>query len=155
MLLDYLRAQRRHVLSAFDGLSDDDMRRAVLPSGWSAVQLLHHLALDDERFWVRGVIAGEAEAIAGLSENAWMVPEGLSVSDVRELYLREAELSDTALMAADLDAPPAWWPDLMGQRWMESIREVVLHLTVETAAHAGHADAVRELVDGKQWVVIT
>jgi hypothetical protein len=78
-----------------------------------------------------------------------------SVADVRDLYLREAELSDTALMAADLDAPPAWWPDFMGQRWMASIREVVLHLTVETAAHAGHADAVRELVDGRQWVVIT
>jgi hypothetical protein len=38
------------------------------------------------------------------------------VADVRDLYLREAELSDTALMAADLDAPPAWWPDFMGQR---------------------------------------
>jgi hypothetical protein len=154
LLLDYLRGQRRHVLAAFDGLSDEDMRRTVLPSGWSPVQLLHHLALDDERFWVRAVVAGEAEAVAGLSENAWLVPDELSVADVRGLYLREAELADAALAAADLDAPPAWWPDFMGERWLQTVREVVLHLMVETAAHAGHADAARELVDGKQWVVV-
>jgi hypothetical protein len=155
LLLDYLRGQRRHVLAAFDGLSDEDMRRPVLPSGWSPVQLLHHLALDDERFWVRAVIAGEPEAIAGLSENAWVVPGELSVADVRGLYLGEAELADTALAAADPDAPPAWWPDFLGEQWLLTVREVVLHLMVETAAHAGHADAVRELVDGKQWVVVT
>ena len=38
---------------------------------------------------------------------------------------------------------------------MGSNQQVVLHLIVETAAHAGHLDAVRELLDGKQWVVIT
>ncbi|MEO6411762.1 MAG: DUF664 domain-containing protein [Pedococcus sp.] len=155
LLLDYLQGQRRHVLTAFDGLSDEDLQRAVLPSGWSGVQLLHHLALDDERFWVRAMIAGDAEAQAGLSENAWLVPEGLSVSDVRELYLREAELSDEVLAEVDLDAAPAWWPDFMGEQRMHTNRDVLLHVMVETAAHAGHADAVRELIDGKQWVVIT
>ena len=155
LLLDYLQGQRRHVLTAFDGLSDEDMHRAVLPSGWTGVQLLHHLALDDERFWVRAMIGGDAEAKAGLSENAWVVPDGLSVSDVRALYLREAELSDAVLSEVDLDAAPAWWPDFMGEQWMHTNREVLLHVMVETAAHAGHADAVRELIDGKQWVVIT
>lgn len=155
LLLDYLQGQRRHVLTAFDGLSDDDMHRAVLPSGWSAVQLLHHLALDDERFWVRAMIGGDADAKAGLSDNAWVVPDGLSVSDVLELYLREAQLSDAVLAEVDLDVAPAWWPDFMGEQWMQSNREVLLHVIVETAAHAGHADAVRELIDGKQRVVIT
>ena len=155
LLLEYLQGQRRHVLAAFDGLSDEDMQRAVLPSGWSGVELLHHLALDDERFWVRAMIGGDADAKAGLSDNAWMVPDGLSVSAVRDLYLREAQLSDAVLSEVDLDAAPAWWPDFMGEQWMQSNRDVLLHVMVETAAHAGHADAVRELIDGKQWVVIT
>ncbi len=155
VLLAYLQGQRRHLLEAMDGLSDEELQRAVLPSGWSCVQLLHHLALDDERFWLRGVATGDPQAIAGLSSTAWQVPEGLSVADVRELYRREVELSDAALAAADLDAPPAWWPDFMGEQWMESVREVLLHVIVETAAHAGQADAVRELIDGKQWRVVT
>jgi hypothetical protein len=155
VLLDYLRGQRRHVLTAFEGLSDADMQRAVLPSGWSAVQLLHHLSLDDERFWLRAVVTGDPEAIAGLSDSAWVVPAALGVADVRDLYRREAELSDAALLAADLDAAPAWWPDFMGEQFLHSVREVVLHVIVETAAHAGHADAVRELIDGTQWVVVT
>jgi uncharacterized damage-inducible protein DinB len=155
LLRGYLQGQRRHVLAAFDGLSDEDMHRAVLPSGWSGVQLLHHLALDDERFWVRAMIGGDVDARDGLSDNAWAVPDGLSVSDVRELYLRETQLSDAVLTEVDLGGAPAWWPDFMGKQWMQSNRDVLLHVIVETAAHAGHADAVRELIDGKQWVVIT
>jgi uncharacterized damage-inducible protein DinB len=155
LLIDYLQGQRRHLLEAMDGLDDEQMRLALLPSGWSCLQLLHHLALDDERFWLRGVATGDPDAIAGISDSAWVVPDGLSVTDVRELYRREAQLSDAALAEADLDAAPAWWPDFMGEQWMDSVREVVLHVMVETAAHAGHADAVRELVDGKQWRVVT
>ena len=155
LLCEYLMLQRRHVLEAVDGLDDTQMTRAVLPSGWSPVQLLHHLALDDERFWVRSVIAGDDEARAGLSDNAWVVPDGLSVADVLALYQREAEASDAVLAVTDLDAPPGWWPEFLGDQTMDSARDVLLHLIVETAAHAGHLDAVRELTDGRQWRVVT
>jgi uncharacterized damage-inducible protein DinB len=155
LLVDYLQGQRRHLLEAMDGLDDEAMRRSVLPSGWSCVQLLHHLALDDERFWLRGVATGNPDAIAGISDSAWVVPEDLSVSDVRALYRREAQLSDAALTEADFDSAPAWWPGFMGEQWMGTVREVVLHVMVETAAHAGHADAVRELIDGRQWRIVT
>ena len=155
LLLSYLAAQRRHVLAALDGLDDDAMRRSVLPSGWSPVQLVHHLAVDDERFWVRAVVGGDEAAQSELSDNGWQVPPELTVADVLDLYRAEAALSDAVLADMDLDAAPAWWPEFMGERWMESNRAAILHLMVETAAHAGHLDAVRELVDGKQWVVIT
>jgi hypothetical protein len=154
-LLTYLAGQRRHVLAALEGLADEDMRRSVLPSGWSPVQLVHHLAVDDERFWVRAVIGGDEAARADLSDNGWLVPVDMTVTDVLDLYRREAALSDEILVGADVDAAPAWWPDFLGERWMDATRDVILHLIVETAAHAGHLDAVRELVDGKQWVVIT
>ena len=155
MLLDHLRGQRRHVLGIIDGLAAADLARAVLPSGWSILGLVHHLALDDERFWMRAVVAGEQEAIDSLSETAWQVPDGLVAEQVFALYRAEAARTDEIIGSVDLDAEPAWWPHFMGERWLESNREVVLHLITETATHAGHLDAVRELIDGRQWMVIT
>jgi hypothetical protein len=154
-LLTYLAGQRRHVLAALEGLDDEQMSKGVLPSGWAPVQLIHHLAVDDERFWVRAVIAGDEAARSTLSDNGWTVPNDMTVTDVLDLYRAETALSDAVLADIDVDAEPAWWPDFMGERWMDANRDVILHLMVETAAHAGHLDAVRELVDGKQWVVIT
>src|SRR5258708_38188314 len=58
-LLESLTGQRRHVLGILEGLSEEDLRRPVLPSGWTCLGLVHHLALDVERFWFRAVMAGE------------------------------------------------------------------------------------------------
>lgn len=57
-LVDALTAPRRHVLLALDGLADEQLRRPVLPSGWTCLGLVRHLALDVERFWFRAVVAG-------------------------------------------------------------------------------------------------
>lgn len=54
-----------------------------------------------------------------------------------------------------LDAAPAWWPEFFANSRLDSVREVVLHVITETACHAGHLDAVRELIDGKQWLDLT
>ncbi|MFB7715796.1 DUF664 domain-containing protein, partial [Streptomyces sp. NPDC056105] len=54
-----LDRQREHVVGILAGLSEEDLRRPVLPSGWSCLALLRHLTLDVERFWFSGVIAGE------------------------------------------------------------------------------------------------
>ena len=59
MLLAHLNAQRKHVLGILEGLDEEALRRPVLPSGWSCLGLVRHLALDDERFWFRGTVAGE------------------------------------------------------------------------------------------------
>ncbi len=56
-LISSLDAQRRHMLDILDGLSDDDLRRPVLPSGWTCLGLVQHLAYDIERFWFRAVTA--------------------------------------------------------------------------------------------------
>ncbi len=58
VLLRWLTGAREHILGALDGLSDEDLRRAVLPSGWTCLGLMHHLALDVERFWFRNVMSG-------------------------------------------------------------------------------------------------
>ncbi len=59
-----LNAQRDHVLGILEGLDEDALRRPVLPSRWTCLGLVRHLALDVERFWFRGVVAGEQTVIA-------------------------------------------------------------------------------------------
>lgn len=155
LLLNYLRGQRRKVLASIEGLDDEGLQTARLPSGWAAVHLLHHLAVDDERFWLRAVIGGDQAAQNSLSENGWTVPDTLDPRGVVELYRAESALADAAVQGCDLDAAPAWWPDFLGERWLETNREVLLHHLVETATHLGHLDATRELIDGTQRLVIT
>jgi len=58
--------------------------------------------------------------------------------------------------AAALDSPPAWWPgDLFGDWRLHDLQEILLHLIVEVACHAGHLDSTRELIDGRQYLVLT
>ncbi len=155
LLIAYLGSQRRHVLGIVDGLDDADLRRPVLPSGWSPLTMLSHLTHDDELFWFGAVVAGDESVIERvLTADAWTVPDDVAPADVLAAYRDQTLRSDEILRAADLDAPPAWWPeDLFGEWRLESVREIVLHVLVETAAHAGHLDAARELIDGRQWMV--
>ncbi|MFC4783207.1 DinB family protein [Nocardioides sp. MAHUQ-72] len=157
LLLAHLRSQRRHVLGILDGLDDEALRRPVLPSGWSCLGLVRHLALDDERFWFRGVVAGQQaviDEVATATQSAWQVGPEESAEDVLALYREEAALTDAIVEATPLDSAPAWWPDFFGGFRMESLREVLMHVITETATHAGHLDAARELIDGRTWLVL-
>ena len=156
-LLECLHAQRRHVLGIVEGLTDEDFRRAVLPSGWSPLGILQHLTLDDERFWFQAVVAGNQDVIAGLNEesSAWEVDPGASAQDVLGLYRREIDRSNSIIASTPLNAPPTWWPDFFGDFRLRDLHEIMLHVIAETACHAGHLDAVREIIDGRQWLVLT
>jgi hypothetical protein len=59
VLLAALDAQREHVLGILEGLPEEALHRPVLPSGWTCLGLVRHLALDVERFWFRAAFAGE------------------------------------------------------------------------------------------------
>ena len=49
-----------------------------------------------------------------------------------------------------------WRPSSLAGRWrLDNLREVILHVLTETAVHAGHLDAARELIDGRTWLVLT
>jgi hypothetical protein len=154
-LLSSLVTQRDHVLGILEGLSEQDLRRPMLPSQWTCAGLVHHLAIDVERFWFRAVIAGE-KVPGDEPDDAWQVPAGLTAGAVLDLYRREIGLADAIIAATSLDSPPAWWPDDLFGGWrLTDLREIVLHVIAETACHAGHLDAARELIDGQQWVVLT
>jgi hypothetical protein len=155
-LLESLNDQRQHVLGILDGLSEEDLRRRVLPSGWTCLGLVHHLALDVERFWFRAVMAGEPMETGADDVDAWQVGPDVPAGAVLSLYRSEIELANTIISATDLDAAPAWWPeDVFGSFRLNDLREIMLHVITETACHAGHLDAVRELIDGRRWLVLT
>ncbi|CAG6393482.1 putative Mini-circle uncharacterized 19.1 kDa protein [Actinacidiphila cocklensis] len=157
-LLDCLDGQRKHVLGILDGLDDADLRRPVLPSGWSCLGLVRHLALDVERFWFGAVLAGDPAVIAALDDeaDAWVVDPAVPAAEVLDRYRREISLADAIITATPAGTAPAWWPaDLFGDQDMHSHREILLHVIAETACHSGHLDAVRELLDGRRWLVLT
>lgn len=157
-LLSYLTGQRRHVLGILEGLDDAALRRPVLPSGWSCLGLVHHLAIDVEQFWFRAVVAGDPNVIDALDDapDAWRVGPDVPAETVFDLYRRQSALADEVITATTIDAAPAWWPtELFGAFRLHTVRQVLLHVITETACHAGHLDAARELLDGRQWMVLT
>jgi hypothetical protein len=158
MLLTRLGAQRHHVLGVLEGLGEAELRRPVLPSGWTILGLVQHLTLDVEQFWFSAVMAGDQCAIDGLAkgDEAWQVNAEMSASVVFESYLKEIDRANQIIGSVLLDAEPLWWPpDHFGDWRIGSLREIIVHVIVETACHAGQLDVVRELLDGKQWLVLT
>ena len=154
-LLSSLRDQRSHVLHALDGLSDSELRRSVLPSRWTPLGMLSHLTIDVERFWFRVVVAGQRVTFP-TDDEVWRISEGRQAEDVMEAYRAEARHSDDVIRARALDEPSARWPlSAFPGTPDRALRATVLHVIAETAAHAGHLDVVRELIDGHQHLVMT
>ncbi|MDQ2847857.1 MAG: DinB family protein [Actinomycetota bacterium] len=158
-LLSHLTAQRNHVLDTVDGLTDDELRRPLLPSGWTCLGLIRHLTLDGERFWFRGPVAADPvviEAVENGPDDGWQVAASVPADAVLEEYRQEIERSNEIVAGTALDSPPSWWPASLFDGWrVDNLREIILHMIAETACHAGHLDAARELLDGRQWLVLT
>jgi uncharacterized damage-inducible protein DinB len=155
-LMNYLTGQREHVLGILENLPEEAMRRPVLPTGWSCAALVQHLALDVERLWFRQVMAGEKVEPDEFGDDGWQVRSEVSAAAVLGLYQREIELADQIITSNSLEAPPAWWPDFFPPSFhLDNLRQVLLHVIAETACHAGHLDAARELLDGQTWLIIT
>ena len=152
MLVAELNGQRRHVVKTLDGLTIEQQRTAVPPRTWAPLTVLHHLALDVERWWFQAVVANDPQAWAYFDANpdgGWSLPDGV---DATALYAAEAAKSDEIILRVGLDAIPAAWPDFFGP--VNSVGEIVLHVIGETAGHAGQLDVVRELIDGHQHLVM-
>ncbi|MGW1258468.1 DinB family protein [Streptomyces sp. NPDC002513] len=151
-----LDRQREHVLGILEGLSEEDLRRPVLPSGWSCLALLRHLTVDVERFWFPGVIAGEPDVAGQLMAGAeahWYVPEGMSTEEVFADYRAAIARADAVLAAAAPEQEPFAWPVEIWPTWrLPDVRHILIHVLTEVACHSGHLDAVRELIDGTTWL---
>ncbi|MCH1865001.1 DUF664 domain-containing protein [Nocardioides sp. CFH 31398] len=151
LTLEWLRAKRRHVERVFDGLTEEQARRPVLPSAWAPLAVVRHLALDVERWWFSRVLAGD-DVWLPVGREGWTLDEPTTVEAELAAYRAECARSDEVVLATSPDAAPRWTDD--GRVPHDDAREILLHVLVETATHAGHLDAARELIDGHQRLVL-
>jgi len=147
----YLRAQRASLLSKLDGLDEYDVRRPMTGTGTNLLGLVKHVASVEVGYF--GDVFDRPSGIElpwfaeGAPDNAdmWATADE-SREQIVELHQRCAAHSDATIDALPLDAVGnvPWW----GERGRVTLHQMLVHMTVETARHAGHADIVRELVDG-------
>ncbi len=140
--LAFLSFARHCVLKKAGGLSDELLRRVLVDSGTSILGLVQHLA-EAERYWFGYHLGGAAWNAD--QEYGMTIPADRAADDVLRDYRTAIEDSDRAIRAVgDPDAHFAIPVD--GNR--HTLRWVMAHMTSETARHAGHADILREQLDG-------
>jgi hypothetical protein len=166
MLLGFLQYQRDSVLKIVDRLPEDTWQTPVVPSGWTVAGMLWHLG-GVEHHWLQQVTtgvredppAGEAgdEDESGDEDEGAYDPEAAFTcdwpsADLIAGYRDECKRSDQVLAVTPLSAAPRGLgfhpdPEYIGQ--ITNVRWIVLHVIEETAAHSGHLEIARELLDGK------
>jgi uncharacterized damage-inducible protein DinB len=148
----YLQAGRDALLWKLEGLSEYDVRRPMTPTGTNLLGLLKHLAIVEMGYF--GAVFGRpvAEAQPWLDDEVepnadmWATADE-SREQIVALYHRAWAHADATIAALPLEAVGrvSWWqPDRRGV----SLHRVLVHVIAETHRHAGHADIVRELIDG-------
>ena len=149
MIEAFLDWQRATLLCKLDGVSDEDLRRPGTASGLTLLGLVKHLA-DVERGWFRETFAGESLPGTwdpGDSGRYWRIEADETTEDVLSFYRNEVNLAREITGRAGLDdaasgAGPA-------DQTPYSLRWIMFHMIEETARHIGHADLLREAIDGQ------
>jgi uncharacterized damage-inducible protein DinB len=140
LLLQWLGYLRGAVTRNLEGV--DDAQSRWTPDGRliSLLGIVNHLTRVEWR-WIDGGFGG---ADVSRSEAEFTPGPDLGVDAALDAYRARATATDTAIrsMALDQVSDPAGWAEGHELRW------VVLHMINETARHAGHADATREMLDG-------
>ena len=148
----YLQSARDAVLWKLDGLSERDVRRPMTPTGTNLLGLVKHLASVELGYFgeVFGRPSNEPlpwfEPDAEPNADMWATADE-SREDVVDLYHRAWRHADATIDALDLDGTGRvpWWSDDHNE---VTLHVILVHVIAETNRHAGHADIVRELIDG-------
>ncbi|MYR47313.1 DinB family protein [Streptomyces sp. SID5910] len=148
----YLQSARDALLWKLEGLPEYDVRRPLTPTGTNLLGLVKHVASMELGYL--GDVFGRpsGEALPWMAEGAetnadmWATPDE-SREDIVELYRRSWAHADATIDALPLDAvgKVPWWPSHKAE---VTLHHAVVRMIAETHRHAGHADIVRELVDG-------
>jgi hypothetical protein len=151
-LHSYLQGARETVLWKLDGLGEYDARRPLVPTGTNLLGLVKHLA--GVEFGYLGFTFGRPpdEPLRGHDPGAepnadmWATADE-SRDDIVGYYRSAWAHGDATIDALALDAvgEVPWWPE---ERRKVTLHRILVHLLAETNRHAGHADIVRELIDG-------
>jgi uncharacterized damage-inducible protein DinB len=151
----YLQVVREAILWKLEGLSVYDVRRPMTPTGTNLLGLVKHLA-NVEIGYFGDTFGRPFEGPLGWPEGSeepddptadlWATADE-SPDYIVGLYRQAWAHSDATIEALDLDAigRVPWWP---AERAEITLHKVLVHVIAETNRHAGHADIVRELIDG-------
>lgn len=151
-LRTYLQLARDTLLWKLDGLSEYDVRRPLTPTGTNLLGLVKHVADLELGYFGEAFGREHSEELPWLADDAepdedlWAGPDESSGSIVA-LYRRAWAHADATIEALPLDAPGRvpWWNDEHSE---VTLHHILVHVATETHRHAGHADIVRELIDG-------
>lgn len=149
VFLGYLDYFRSVVISKIEGLQDDELRKSVLPSGWTPIELVKHLTYVERR-WLLWGFEGQpvAQPWGDAQDGRWSVSWEEDAADLVGALRAQGEVSRSIVQSHDLSdvGKP-------GQRWEgaqpPTLERVLFHLLQEYARHVGHLDVVRELLDGE------
>jgi uncharacterized damage-inducible protein DinB len=148
----YLKARRGDLIGKLDGLGEYDIRRPMTPTGTNLLGLVKHVASVESEYF--GLTFGRPSGIelpwyadADNSDGDMWATAEESRADIVSLHERSAVHSDDTIESLPLDAPGEvpWWPV---ERRTVTLHQILVHMCVETARHAGHADILREMIDG-------
>lgn len=151
-LVDYLQKLHDAVLWKLDGLSEYDARRPLTPTGTNVLGLIKHLAYVEAGYF--GATFGRPfpeptypEDLEAMDHNddLWATADE-SREDIVGLYQRVWAHAQETIAAGDMDTvgQVPWWSEGRNE---VTLHQILVHMAVETAQHAGHIDIIRELVD--------
>ena len=151
-LRHYLQSARDALLWKLEGLSEYDIRRPMVPTGTNLLGLVKHVASVEAGYFGDTFDRPYPEPLPWMDEDAepnadmWATPAE-SREQIVGLYRRVWAHSDATLDVLELDSTGhvPWWPP---ERSEVTLHRILVHMIAETERHAGHADIVRELVDG-------
>lgn len=148
----YLRGARDAMLWKLDGLSEYDVRRPMTPTGTNLLGLVKHLGTVE--FGYFGDTFGrpndepinQQDFVADPTADMWATAEE-SRADIIGFYRRAWAHADATIDSLDLTAEGSvpWWSE---DRRIVTLHRILVHVVAETNRHAGHADIIRELLDG-------
>ncbi|MFE9027699.1 DinB family protein [Streptomyces iakyrus] len=150
-LLAAFAEQRALLLITLRGLTDEQAARRTTVSELTLGGIVKHLAQGEET-WTQIMTKGDGELPDGMLDmGQYRMAGGDTLPALLERYARAAHATEEAVAALpDLDVsvplPKTPWSPPEPQYW--SARRILLHLVKETAQHAGHADIIREALDG-------
>jgi uncharacterized damage-inducible protein DinB len=144
--LDYFRSQ---LVSKLEALPTGELRRSRLPSGWTPIELLKHLAYVELRWLVWGFEGHDvADPWADSRDGRWYVAPGETLEEL--VGALRAQAARTRAVVESHDLADIGQP---GDRWDGAdpapLERVLFHLLQEYARHVGHLDIVSELVGGQ------
>ena len=132
------------------GLSEEQLRSSLLPSGWSPLELVWHLR-HVERRWLRWGFRAEQLAEPWGDEDAeerWRVPPGMTTAEVLDTFRTECARSRAVCEGVDLRRRAEVGGRFGTAEEAPALSWILFHLLQEYARHLGQLDVVRELSDG-------